>query len=283
MATEKQIEANRQNATHSTGPKTAAGKGASGQNSTKHGLLGRVALLDSEDADEFSSFVEDSYSDLKPVGAVERRLADRWISDTWRLDRLDRVETGLLTDGDISITDLISAHKLFTKASQQQTEQLLALAESGLIEKLFPNPESDTPAEKMIIRVAKTAEGIKSEQTAEAKKLKDLLAQLCDEAGESAQEQAQTTDEPRAVSKGKGSWPPPGAVLEGTARSFARNVAPLATLARYRTSIDNSRYRALHELQRLQAVRGGQVVPAPAAIDLNLNLAATGGGYRQGD
>jgi len=78
------------------------------------------------------------------------------------------------------------------------------------------------------------------------------------------------------VSQGKGSWPPPGAVLEGMARSFARNARAFATLARYRTSIENSRYRALHELQRLQALRGGQVVPAPAAIDLNLSIASAG-------
>jgi len=276
MTTEKQIEANRQNATHSTGPKTAAGKAAAAQNSTKHGLRARVALLESEDAGEFSLFVEDTYAALKPVGAIEIRLADRWISDTWRLDRMDRIEAGLMTDADISIADLISVHKLFDKASRRQTQELLVLAESGLMEKLAPNPKSDAPAEKTITRVAKTAEGIKSEGTADAKKLKDLLAQLCDEAGNSAQEQAQTNNEPRAVSQGKGSWPPPGAVLEGMARSFARNARAFATLARYRTSIENSRYRALHELQRLQALRGGQVVPAPAAIDLNLSIASAG-------
>lgn len=38
MATEKQIAANRRNATRSTGPRTAAGKQRSSQNSLKHGL-----------------------------------------------------------------------------------------------------------------------------------------------------------------------------------------------------------------------------------------------------
>lgn len=93
MATEKQIQANRGNANHSTGPKTAVGKAASAQNATKHGLLGRFTLLKWEDADELSRFIEESYSDLKPVGAVQKKFADRWISDTWRLERLDRIES----------------------------------------------------------------------------------------------------------------------------------------------------------------------------------------------
>ena len=40
MATEKQIAANRANAKHSTGPRTAAGKLKSSRNTYRHGLSG---------------------------------------------------------------------------------------------------------------------------------------------------------------------------------------------------------------------------------------------------
>ena len=44
MATEKQIAANRANAKHSTGPRTAAGKVKSSRNAYRHGLSGPMPL-----------------------------------------------------------------------------------------------------------------------------------------------------------------------------------------------------------------------------------------------
>lgn len=41
-------------------------------------------------------------------------------------------------------------------------------------------------------------------------------------------------------------------------------------LSRYEAAIERSFYRALHELQRLQAVRRGQHVPAPVAVDVTI-------------
>lgn len=38
---------------------------------------------------------------------------------------------------------------------------------------------------------------------------------------------------------------------------------------RYETSIERGLYKALHELQRLQAIRNGQDVPPPAALDVS--------------
>ena len=46
----------------------------------------------------------------------------------------------------------------------------------------------------------------------------------------------------------------------------------LGKLCRYEASLDRMLYRALHELQRLQAARKGDVVSAPAVLDVNVNL-----------
>jgi hypothetical protein len=40
-------------------------------------------------------------------------------------------------------------------------------------------------------------------------------------------------------------------------------------IARYATSIERSMYRALHELQRIQAVRMGQTVIPPAVVEMH--------------
>ncbi len=41
--------------------------------------------------------------------------------------------------------------------------------------------------------------------------------------------------------------------------------------ARYETAIENRLYKALHELQRLQASRNGENVPPPIALDVNVS------------
>jgi hypothetical protein len=43
-------------------------------------------------------------------------------------------------------------------------------------------------------------------------------------------------------------------------------------LSRYETTLERSLYKALHELQRLQAERDGQAVPLPEAVDVNVTV-----------
>ena len=45
----------------------------------------------------------------------------------------------------------------------------------------------------------------------------------------------------------------------------------LSKLPRYETALERALYKALHELQRLQAVRVGGAVPAPVAVDLRVD------------
>jgi len=48
-------------------------------------------------------------------------------------------------------------------------------------------------------------------------------------------------------------------------------------IARYESHLERSLYRALHELQRLQAARSGGTFPLPLAVDLDVSGAAPGG------
>ena len=53
MSTPAQIQANRQNAQKSTGPRTPQGKAVVAQNALKHGLLARQAVIVGEDQGQF--------------------------------------------------------------------------------------------------------------------------------------------------------------------------------------------------------------------------------------
>src|SRR6266705_1326257 len=95
MASPRQINANRENAKRSTGPKTAAGKAKIHYNAMKHGLLAEAALLADEDEATFRDFSAKIRTDLRPVGEMESILVDRITNILWRLRRFSHVETGL--------------------------------------------------------------------------------------------------------------------------------------------------------------------------------------------
>src|SRR5712691_9500059 len=95
MASPRQINANRENAKRSTGPKTAAGKAKVRYNAMKHGLLAEAALLPDEDEATFREFVRTITTDLQPDGEMESMLVERIINTLWRLRRLSQVEAGL--------------------------------------------------------------------------------------------------------------------------------------------------------------------------------------------
>ena len=42
-------------------------------------------------------------------------------------------------------------------------------------------------------------------------------------------------------------------------------------LIRYESSIERGIYKALHELQRLQATRAGEKLPAPVVVDVDIS------------
>jgi hypothetical protein len=58
---------------------------------------------------------------------------------------------------------------------------------------------------------------------------------------------------------------------EYAGRAFATSRDTFAVLSRYEVALERSLFGALHELQRLQAARAGVDVPAPLAVDVELN------------
>ena len=95
MTSEKQIEANRQNARKSTGPRTQEGKDRVSNNAVKHGLLSQDVLSFGEDRAALRDLSERLQKELEPVGELEDMLVDRIVAAYWRLRRVGRVEADI--------------------------------------------------------------------------------------------------------------------------------------------------------------------------------------------
>ncbi len=95
MATEAQIEANRNNSRKSTGPKTPAGKAKSRMNALKLGLFSQAALLPGEDPKPLARLHRELVAQYQPEGPGEHQLVDEIAAAKWRLLRCSKVESGL--------------------------------------------------------------------------------------------------------------------------------------------------------------------------------------------
>jgi hypothetical protein len=96
MTSFRQIEANRRNATKSTGPTSEEGKHRSRQNAVRHGLCAETVVEIAEDIDDYRGFEAAVIADYDARTAVERELVLRLASLLWRLRRATAIETDLL-------------------------------------------------------------------------------------------------------------------------------------------------------------------------------------------
>ena len=96
--TEAQINANRENAQKSTGPRTAEGKNASSRNRLLHGLRANKHILLDEDPEDFLLLLHDHWDRFQPVGPAEETLVLRIANGQWRLGRALPAEAGIYRD-----------------------------------------------------------------------------------------------------------------------------------------------------------------------------------------
>ena len=92
MATPNQIEANRQNAQKSTGPRSPEGKAASRFNALKSGIDAQAQVIPGEDPVRLEDLLAE-YRERFSAAAPERRLlVDTLVNCEWMLRRLSRAE-----------------------------------------------------------------------------------------------------------------------------------------------------------------------------------------------
>ncbi len=87
-----QIEANRQNAKKSTGPKTPQGKARSSQNAIKHGLHSRILVMPDESQADFDELSDGLLRSYGPQNLAEKLIVEQIIIAHWKIRRLQRYE-----------------------------------------------------------------------------------------------------------------------------------------------------------------------------------------------
>jgi len=97
MPTESQLNANRQNANFSTGPRTESGKSNSSRNALTYGLYTRQDYVKPDERDIYRDFCETMLLELNPDTLLEETLVAEITGASWRLRRCSAAE-GELAD-----------------------------------------------------------------------------------------------------------------------------------------------------------------------------------------
>jgi len=99
MSTAARVEANRQNAQSSTGPRTAEGLQKSSLNAIRHGFTGQTMLVTESEAEPYRLFTEGFLKELAPVGVHETALAHSVMNNRWRVQQISAMESAIYALG----------------------------------------------------------------------------------------------------------------------------------------------------------------------------------------
>jgi hypothetical protein len=93
LSEKRYSERNRQNAQHSTGPRTEEGKATASQNAMRHGLSSRIFLvLDWENEYEFAELLANLRAEHQPRTPTEALLVQRMAEHFWLSQRAIRLQ-----------------------------------------------------------------------------------------------------------------------------------------------------------------------------------------------
>jgi len=95
MASLQQIEANRLNATKSTGPRSDAGKAAIRFNALKSGIDAAAEVIPGEDPNRLTALLAEYQARWTPRTPETRALVDICVRNEWLLARMSRAEAAL--------------------------------------------------------------------------------------------------------------------------------------------------------------------------------------------
>ena len=144
-----QIETNRANARHSTGPRTPDGKQRSSLNAVRHGLTGQMIVMPHEDMQVYLTHCDSFVAEWKPTGVTETHLVQSIADIQWRLhrahahqlniddvddramDRITRYTSRIQRDLQSSIKLLLSLQ------TQRKAHEQKDLEEAAMLHKFF--------------------------------------------------------------------------------------------------------------------------------------------------
>jgi hypothetical protein len=127
MTTSNQIDANRANAQHSTGPRTEEGKQKSSLNALRHGLTGQIVIMPTDDLQAYRRHLDSFNKEYYPEGATEEHLVQSLADTSWRLNRVAALESNVLSLG-VTSDDPLKNAMAIAEALASQTKALANLS-----------------------------------------------------------------------------------------------------------------------------------------------------------
>ena len=236
---------NPKKAARSTGPVTKEGKKNSSKNALKHGLLSKETLMPGESAEELDALRKAMMAQLEPQGAIEEALAERVVSNLWRLRRLLRIESVVLT------LDVLWEMKRDAGTRGKGTG-----ADHDWLKPFLPALRAERAEGKMtvadftVLNVANELLGQAEQEDGEGEPISEIETRM-----QEIQDGLSIDDK----------------YLGKAYNADARGPNVITKLMRYETTLERGMYRALHELERLQRARGGEHVSPPALLDVSID------------
>jgi hypothetical protein len=285
------------------GPVTEAGKAVSSRNATRHGILAMVPVVPGmEQEADWEALRAGIFDSLSPQGPLEEELANRVALQFWRLRRVERGETGMMANAQASVVEDVAGNPASRESYESSLSRTLKdagalLEESRLllcrlnelrnlaVEALLAGREpAGTVAEPEVVssnsaRIRVLPDGRKIVTWPDwcTEDLREYLAAL-----ESVESRApdQLREKPLLFTQeefdGLQKWLAEALaeVEQIQSRMRARvererrerllpSEKEMERLSRYEAHLSRELYKALHELEALQARRRGQ--PAPLA------------------
>ena len=130
MNAAERAEINRENAAHSTGPVTAAGKQKSSLNGFKHGLTGQRMILQSHELEAYRALGAALHRDYAPQTELEKQLVQHIADCNMRLNRIAAIDANLLNIGLVENTRENVDHDDVTETVIAQTRAWVKQADS---------------------------------------------------------------------------------------------------------------------------------------------------------
>jgi hypothetical protein len=155
MPSNAQIEANRQNAQKSTGPRTPDGKTAVRQNAFRHGFCSRFPLMSDESADEVQQLLAALIEENQPVGVNEEilvyQMAEHFFfqgrASALLAEELDQADYGVKNGREIGL--MLRYHTTAVRGFARSLNDLRKLQKERKLQEIgfVPQEPEEVPAE----------------------------------------------------------------------------------------------------------------------------------------
>ena len=171
-----QLKANRENAQHSTGPVTSAGKDLVRHNATKHGFAGQIVVIPDHEQEAFRQHLENFRAEYQPKEITEEVLVQSMADISWSTQQmaahsinfmsiLGSYPTNIPTSGNPQTDFAISQ-------SQKAVAQIKALNTLSIYEQRKTRLFHNTRRELALVQAERKAkEKAELEQAAQLRKL----------------------------------------------------------------------------------------------------------------